>query len=137
MTSHKNKTLATLLAALFGAIGIHRFYLYGLKDKWAWLHASSLALSGVAIRFRFGDPLLFTASPLLISFLAGLIEALVIGLTPDDRWDAQHNPTSPKRSHSGWPLALLLIFTVAGGAVALIAAIARTLDLLFTGGAYG
>ncbi|RYE78204.1 MAG: NINE protein, partial [Oxalobacteraceae bacterium] len=34
MQPHKNKTLATLLALLFGSIGLHRFYLYGRRDLW-------------------------------------------------------------------------------------------------------
>jgi hypothetical protein len=32
---------------------------------------------------------------------------------------------------------VLLVLTFGGGAIAVIAAIARTFDLLFTGGAYG
>ncbi|HYD97440.1 MAG TPA: NINE protein [Noviherbaspirillum sp.] len=115
MLPHKNKTLAAFLAAVFGGLGIHRFYLFGKKDKWAWVHV-----------------LLFP-----LSVFAGFIEALVIGLTPDDKWDAAHNRDSGKKSDSGWPLAVLLVLTFGGGATALIATIARTFDLLFTGGAYG
>jgi TM2 domain-containing membrane protein YozV len=137
MASRKNKTFATLLAALFGWVGAHRFYLHGLKDKWGWLHASSIPVAGIAIRLWFGEPLLFTATPVIVSFLAGLLAALVIGLTPDDRWDSTHNPGATQASHSGWPLVLLLIAITGGGAIALIAVISRTLDLLFTGGAYG
>jgi TM2 domain-containing membrane protein YozV len=113
--AHKNKTLATLLAAILGGFGTHRFYLYGRKDKWAWLHI-----------------LLF---PLAV--YAGFIEALMIGLTPDEKWDASHNPHSGKQSHSGWPLILLLVLTMGLGATAVIATLARTFDLLYTGGAYG
>lgn len=112
---HKNKTLATFLSAVFGGLGIHRFYLYGKKDVWAWVHV-----------------LLFP-----FSVFAGFLEALIIGLTPDEKWDALHNRDSGRQSSSGWPLALLLVLTFAGGATALIAAIARAFDLLFTGGAYG
>ncbi|MBI1891490.1 MAG: hypothetical protein HYS18_12640 [Burkholderiales bacterium] len=137
MKPHKNKVLATFLAAIGGAVGLHRFYLHGWKDRWGWLHLASLPLSGLAIRLWFGQPLLFTASPLVISFLAALIEALVIGLTPDERWDRSHNIESGKASASGWPLAVLLVLITGCGAVALIAVLARTLDLLFTGGAYG
>lgn len=113
--THKNKTLATLLAAVLGGVGAHRFYLHGKKDVWAWAHV-----------------LLFP-----LSVFAGFLGALVIGLTPDEKWDAQHNQASGRRSNSGWPLAVLLVLTFAGGATALIATIARGFDLLFTGGAYG
>jgi hypothetical protein len=33
----KSKTLAAWLAFLGGPIGLHRFYLYGLGDRWGWL----------------------------------------------------------------------------------------------------
>lgn len=114
-TLHKNKTLATFLAAIFGGLGFHRFYLYGKKDVWAWVHV-----------------LLFP-----LSIFAAFIEALVIGLTMDEKWDEAHNTNSGRKSNSGWPLAVLLVLTFGGGAIAVIAAIARTFDLLFTGGAYG
>jgi TM2 domain-containing membrane protein YozV len=112
---HKNKTLAALLAALLGFIGAHRFYLYGIKDRWAWLH---LVLFPLAI-------------------FAGFIGALVIGLTPDEKWDAIHNRDSGQQSDSGWPVVFILVLTFALGSTALIATIARGFDLLFTGGAYG
>jgi hypothetical protein len=134
---HKNKTLTALLAALLGAVGLHRYFLHGLKDKWGWLHSASLLLSALAITLWPSAPLLFSASPLLLSGLIALIEALVIGLTPDDKWDAQHNPGSGRQSHSSWPLAVLLVLVTGFGATALIAVIARSFDLLFTGGAYG
>jgi len=136
-TRHKNKTLATLFASVLGSIGLHRFYLYGQKDRWAWVHLLSLPLSGLAIALFGNQPILITFSPLLVSGLAAFIEALVIGLTPDDKWDAQYNPESGRQSQSDWPLALLLVLTVGVGAVALIAIIARFFDLLYTGGAYG
>ncbi|HYD63173.1 MAG TPA: hypothetical protein VEC35_22655 [Noviherbaspirillum sp.] len=112
---HKNKTLATFLAAVFGGLGAHRYYLLGKMDKWAWVHV-----------------LLFP-----LSVFAGFIEALVIGLTPDDKWDETRNKDSGRKSESGWLLVILLVLTFGGGATAVIAAIARTFDLLFTGGAYG
>lgn len=112
---HKNKTLATFLAAIFGGLGAHRFYLYGKKDKWAWLHLALLPLS----------------------IFAGFIAALVFGLTPDEKWDAQYNAQSGRQSDSGWLVIILVVLTFAGGAIALIATIARAFDLLFTGGAYG
>lgn len=136
-TSHKNKTFATLLAAVTGSIGLHRFYLFGKRDFWGWMHAATLPLAALLAAFQPGAPLLFTGAPLVVSALGGLLEALVLGLTPDEKWDARHNQDSGRQSASGWPLALLLVLTLGAGAIALIAAIARTFDLLFTGGAYG
>lgn len=136
-TPHKNKTLATLLAAVFGAIGLHRFYLGGKKDKWGWLHFMTLPLSMTIHYFYFGKPEIVQYGFLLLSFLIAILEALVIGLTPDEKWDARHNGKSGKTSESNWPLAVLLVLTLGVGAFSLIAAIARTFDLLYTGGAYG
>jgi hypothetical protein len=136
-TSHKNKTLATLLAAVAGGAGLHRFYLFSKKDFWGWAHAATLPLAALLFVFQPGKPALFTGAPLVLSALAGFLEALVLGLTPDDKWDARHNPSSGRQSDSRWPLAVILVLTLGVGAVALIAAIARTFDLLFTGGAYG
>lgn len=134
---HKNKTFATFLALLLGGIGLHRFYLRGLGDRWGWLHLASLPLSGIATGLWFEQPLLLTAAPLVLSFIAALVAALVLGLTPDDKWDQTHNPRSGKQSRSSGWLALLLVLTTGVGAIAVIAVLARTLDLLFTGGAYG
>lgn len=135
--THKNKTFATLLALLFGGIGLHRFYLHGKSDRWGWLHLSSLAVSSFALGLWPQQPLLFTAAPLVVSTLAGILTALVLGLTPDEKWDHVHNRESGKQSHSGGWLALVLVLTTGIGAVAVIGVLARTLDLLFTGGAYG
>jgi hypothetical protein len=134
---HKNKTLATLLALLFGAVGLHRFYLYGRRDAWGWLHFATLPLSALLMLSQPGAQRLFTAAPLAISALIACVEALVIGLMPDEKWDALHNPQSPGSSKSGWLLILLLVLGLGAGATGLIAMIARTFDLLFTGGAYG
>ena len=136
-TTHKNKTFATLLAAVLGGLGIHRFYLRGAKDPWAWLHLSSAPLSLLAMFVGAGQPQLFLLAPLILSVLAGLLEALILGLMPDKNWDAAYNQSSGRISSSNWPLALILVFTLGIGAIGLIATIARTFDLLFTGGAYG
>ncbi|MFZ6649540.1 NINE protein [Undibacterium sp. TJN25] len=135
--SHKNKTLATFLAALLGSIGAHRFYLRGWKDKAGWLHLATLPISIILGNLYFGLPMLLTYSLLVLSLLVSAIEALVLGLSPDEKWDAKFNPASGKTSDSSWLLALILVLTVAIGAGILIAVLARSFDLLYTGGAYG
>lgn len=137
LAKQKNKTLAALLAALSGSIGIHRFYMYGLRDRWGWAHFITLPLSAAISSVYFGSPGLFTWLPLLLSFLIALVETLVIGLTPDEQWNLRfHNGELPAPK-SGWPLVIILVLTTAFGAVALIGTIARCFDLLYTGGAYG
>jgi len=139
-TSHKNKTLTTLLAALSGGIGLHRFYLHGLRDRFGWLHVLSAPLSLALAQAFPASPALFNALPLVLSMLCAAVEALVIGLTPDDKWDLRHNrhnAGSGRSSESHWVLAVILVLTAGAGAMGLIALLARSFDLLFTGGAFG
>ena len=137
MPPHKNKTLATLLALLFGFIGLHRFYLYGRRDLWGWLHFATVPLSALLVLGNPEAPAIFSAAPLVLSVLAAFLETLVMGVTPDEKWDARHNAGSGKQSDTGWPVPLMLVLALALGATALIAAIARTFDILLTGGSYG
>lgn len=135
--SHKNKTFATLLAVLLGGIGAHRAYLRGPRDKWALLHLASVPAAALVALLAPHADIYFKLLPLTLSYLAALLEALVLGLMPDEKYDAQFNPGSGGRSDSQWPLALLLVVTMLVGATTLIATIARLFDLLYTGGAYG
>lgn len=135
--SHKNKTLATLLAFTLGGLGLHRFYLKGFGDRWGWLHAAALPACGIVMSGAPNADWYFWYLPVTLSMLAGFLGALVLGLMPDEKWDAAYNRESGRRSHSRWPLAVILVATVMVGAGMLIATIARLFDLLYTGGAYG
>ncbi|MBV8635671.1 MAG: hypothetical protein JO002_14350 [Burkholderiaceae bacterium] len=136
----KNKTLAAFFAAVAGCAGIHRFYLRGAHDPWSWLHLAGLAatLIGLALVGR-GNPVttLLISLPLALSVLAGALQALVLGLTPDEKWDAIYNPASERQTHSNWLLALILVLTLAIGMAGLIFLITRSADLFITGGSYG
>jgi hypothetical protein len=136
-TPHKNKTIATFLATFLGGLGLHRVYLYGWQDKWAWVHFVSLPVSVLLALAAPDQPLMFTGSPFVLSVLTGCIESLTIGITSDEAWDARFNRDSGRKSMSDWPLAVLLVLTVGTGATALIAAMARLADLFLTGGAFG
>ncbi len=134
---HKNKTLATLLALLLGAVGAHRFYLRGALDRLGLLHVCSLPLCGLVIGLAPQANSFYKLLPLLVSAIAGFVEALIIGLASDQAWDQRYNPGSGRTSASSWPLALLLVATMLVGTVFLIGTISRLFDLLYTGGAYG
>ncbi|MEO0313994.1 MAG: hypothetical protein RI928_450 [Pseudomonadota bacterium] len=135
--AHKNKAVATLLALLLGSVGLHRFYLHGLKDRWGWLHAVSLPLSALLLLSNPELPLLINALPLVISTLTASIETFVLGLMPDEKWDLRYNPASGIESDSGWPVALMMVVNLFCGATLLLTVLARSFDLLLTGGAYG
>ncbi|EJN02033.1 NINE protein [Herbaspirillum sp. YR522] len=136
-TPHKNKTVSTLLAAALGGVGLHRFYLHGWRDRFGWLHVLSVPLSLALAQALPASAMIFTALPLIVSMLCAAIEALVIGLTPDDKWDLRHNTGSARQSESHWILAVILVLTTGAAAMGLIALLARSFDLLFTGGAFG
>jgi TM2 domain-containing membrane protein YozV len=133
---HKNKTFATLLALLLGGFGMHRFYLTGGADRLGLLHLCSVPVTGILWGAVHPHPF-YVALPILLSYIAGFVGGLVIGLTPDESWDARHNQGSTRTSHSSWLLPLLLVLTLGTGAIALIGTMARLFDLLYTGGSFG
>ncbi|MEW6370448.1 MAG: TM2 domain-containing protein [Pseudomonadota bacterium] len=136
--SHKNKTLATALALSLGGLGAHRFYLHGNVDRIGLLHACSLPVAGLIYSQTEGSvDAFFALLPLLLSYIVAFVAALVIGLTPDEKWDARFNPDAATRTRSNWILAVLLVVALMVGATVLIATIARLFDLMYTGGAYG
>ena len=137
ITAHKNKTLATLLALLFGGAGLHRFYLRGIQDSWGWLHAVSVALSLLLWAGAPERALLINLAPLVLSILAASIETFVIGLMPDEKWDLTYNAESGIKTDTGWPVPLMMVTNLFFGATLLLIAIARAFDLMLTGGAYG
>src|SRR5476651_903137 len=104
---HKNKAFTTLLAFLVGTLGLHRFYLHGGKDRWGWRHLAALPASA-ALHWLFPDAdWFYQILPLILSGLAGFLEALVLGLMPDEKWDGQYNSNSSQQSDTGWPLAVV------------------------------
>jgi len=134
--AHKNKTVATLLALLLGGFGIHRFYLKPGADRIGLLHLCCLPVTGILYGAVKPHPF-YIVLPLLVSFIVGFVEALVIGLTPDEKWDAQYNAHSGQQTHSNWMLVLLLVITMLVATTVLIGTIARLSDVVYTGGAYG
>jgi len=135
--SHKNKTFAALLALLFGGAGLHRFYLHGLRDRWGWLHAAALLLSGGLLAQDPSRALLVNTAPLVLSVLAACIETFVIGLMADEKWDARYNAASGQHSDTSWMVAVLMVVNLGYGATLMLIALARSFDLLLTGGSYG
>ena len=134
--AHKNKTVATLLALLLGGFGIHRFYLKPGADRIGLLHLCCLPVMGILYGAVKPHPF-YMVLPLLVSYIAGFVEALVIGLTPDEKWDARYNQHSGRQSRSNWVLVLLLVVTMLVATTVLIGTIARLSDVVYTGGAYG
>ncbi len=130
----KNKTLTAYLALLLGALGVHRFYLKGLADKWGWLHlfASSMGLYGVRRVLAFGqdDRLAWVLVPFWgASLAAACLAAIVCGLMDKAKWNATYNPAASSEAASGNSSGLGIFAAILAlllGATALMSVIAYT-----------
>jgi hypothetical protein len=122
----RSKTLATWLALAGGTLGLHRFYLHGARDLFAWAHApvALLGTYGVSRMLDLGqdDRLAWLLIPLLgLAITAGMLAAIVYGLTPDERWASRHGKLARP---SGWLAIFGVIAALFIGATVLISTIA-------------
>lgn len=128
MAAYKSKTLATWVALLGGSLGLHRFYLYGFKGRLGWFYwvPTFLGLHGIQRVQDYGldDHLSWALIPLLGLMVAqAMLAAILYGLTPDERWDARHNPGQPVHA-TRWAPVLGVIAALLVGAGVLMATIA-------------
>ncbi len=121
MTHYRSKTLAAWIALVGGTLGLHRLYLKGFGDVLGWLHAlpTALGLLGVMRMRELGqdDHLAWLLIPLLgLMIVQAMGHAIVYGLTPDERWDARHNPGAPVRDTRWGPVLAVIAALMIGGA---------------------
>lgn len=119
----KHKTVATLLAALGGSMGLHRFYLYGFGDWVGWLLPIPSALGWWGVErvrlYGLDDMWSWVLIPLLgITLALGCLMALIYGLMPLERWNARFNPelppdAAPGRTHP-FTIALVALALLCG-----------------------
>jgi hypothetical protein len=119
---YRSKTIAAWLALLLGSLGLHRFYLHGLADRWGWLFPLPTALGVIGVhRMRTlgqDDPGAWVLVPLLGLMLSiAMATAIVYALTPDERWDARHNPGQPIVPTRWGPVLAAVLGLLVGGAV--------------------
>ncbi|HEY0063974.1 MAG TPA: NINE protein [Telluria sp.] len=136
-TAHKNKTFATFLALLAGGLGAHRFYLRGSLDKIGLMHVASVPIAGLVIGLMPQANEFYKLLPVVLSFVVGYLETLILGVMTDEKFDAAFNAGSGKKSDTGRLIAVLLVATMLVGTTTLILTMARFVDLISTGGAYG
>lgn len=128
MSGYKSKTWATWLAFLGGGFGLHRFYLFGSRDLWAWLWSVPTAFGAYGLwranHLGQDDQLAWLLVPLLgVSLASGMLAAIVYGLMPDEKWNARFNPDG--RQHAaGWATVIGVVLSLFIGATVLMATIA-------------
>lgn len=119
--AYKSKTVAALLASALGTLGGHRFYLYGPRDTFGWLHliGTLLGISGwqLLMRSQLMSPLGWGLAICgAISLFSSLLAAIVYGLRPDDVWNDRFNSQSSRKSSSGWSVILIVSISLFVGA---------------------
>ncbi len=130
----RSKTRATWIALLGGSLGLHRFYLYGVRDVWGWLISvpTLLGAYGVHRMRELGqdDVMAWALIPLLgFALSASMLTAVVYGLQADEKWNARFNACEP--SSSGWQAVVGVMFALLIGTGVLMATIAFTAQRYF------
>jgi hypothetical protein len=131
----KNKTIAVWLAFVGGTLGLHRFYLYGFKDIWAWLLPipTWLGWQGVMRVQNLGqdDKLSWLLLPLLgLSIALACGQAIYYGLQQKETWNRRHNPHLAVE-HAAGQSQWLTIFAVALSLLIGMTALMSTLAFSF------
>lgn len=125
----KSKSIATWLAVALGTLGAHRFYLHGLRDVWGWLHPvpTLVGAAGLVRMDQLGqdDKLAWLLIPLLGLMVAqSMLYGIIIGLTPDEKWNAQFNVGVNPAPQTRWVPVLGAIAGLFFGAAILMSTIA-------------
>jgi hypothetical protein len=128
MKRYRSKTAATWIALIGGSLGLHRFYLHGVRDRLAWLYPLPTLLGGVgALRMTLlgeEDKLAWLLLPVLGLMLSqAFLTAIVYGLTRDELWDQRFNVGLAPRS-TGWASVLGAIAALMIGGVVLMSTLA-------------
>lgn len=127
---HRSKTLAGALALFLGWAGAHRLYL-GSRIWWLYPLVAMPAM-GLAVAVGgdawFRHPGFFVAS--LVALIA-MLEAILISLTPDDKWDARRNAGSGAKSANRWGPVLIAIAALMLGATLMMSVLAIALEGYF------
>ncbi|NPT38153.1 NINE protein [Paraburkholderia xenovorans] len=134
----RSKTMTAALAFFFGSLGAHRFYLYGKRDIYGWAHVIGMLIGIpgamlVVASDRASMLGWMLALPGAVSLLAAFLAAIVYGLRPDEKWDAQFNAQTQRKSRSGWTVIFVVIFSLLIGAFLLMTGLAISFQTYFEG----
>ena len=136
--ARKNKTLAAWLAFIGGQLGLHRLYLYGWSDLWAWVHPAIAALGWYGVeRVRVhgqDDQLAWLLVPLLgFTLAATALTAIYYGLMSPEKWNERYNPDAPEApaGQTGWLTIGAVVFALLFGTIALMSSIVFSFQRYF------
>lgn len=127
---HRHKALAGLLALLVGWLGLHRLY---LRASYWWVYPMiCLPALGWALRHTpwYRHAGFFV---LALVMVVSMVEAIRFSLTPDERWDARHNPASGRHSANRWGPVFVAILGLIFAAMLGMTTMAIALEGLFRG----
>ena len=134
----KNKTIAAWLAFIGGQLGLHRLYLFGFGDVWAWMHPIAAALGwwGVERVRTYGqdDQLAWLLVPLLgFTLAATALTAIYYGLMSPEKWNARYNPGHPAATagNTNWLTIGAVVFALLFGTIALMSSIVFSFQRYF------
>jgi len=135
----KSKTVAAWLAFLGGCLGLHRFYLHGLRDRLAWLIPVPTLLGawGVWRMWNLGqdDLASWILIPLLGFTVSGsCLTGILYGLKTPEQWNARYNPGAAAEApagQTGWATIWAIGLSLAFGAAVLMASIAISFEAYF------
>ncbi len=130
-----SKAVATWLALVGGSLGAHRFYLHGMRDRWAWLHPLPTLIGAYGFwrmrEFGVDDARGALLVPLLGLMLATtMLQAIVYGLMSDQRWATRHGGTAASAERA-WPTYVAVVVALAVGTSIAVATIAFTAQRYF------
>jgi vacuolar-type H+-ATPase subunit I/STV1 len=136
--AQKNKTIAAWLAFVGGQLGLHRLYLYGWNDLWAWAHPVVAALGWWGVeRVRMhgqDDHLAWVLIPLLGFTLAGTaLTGIYYGLMSPEKWNLLHNPATPDAAagNTNWLTMGAIVFALLFGTISLMSSIVFSFQRYF------
>ena len=125
----RSKTTVGLLACLFGCVGAHWWYL-GRRHAWlVTLAALILMVLSSRADVWWENPAFFL---LFIPAVDGFIEAIVLCLMSDARFDARYNPGLVRKEPSRWGPVLVAAFSLLVGTVTLMFGIAMIVLYVWT-----
>jgi hypothetical protein len=137
-TASKNKTIAAWLAFIGGQLGLHRFYLFGFGDRWAWVHPMVAALGwwGVVRVRAYGqdDQLAWPLVPLLgFTLAATALTAIYYGLMSPEKWNTQYNSGHPATvaGNTNWLTIGAVVFALLFGTISLMSSIVFSFQRYF------